>query len=156
VLEEANRRLLSLEALSAALAGRTDPKERLRVVIELAVEKLTSPLSSAWAFAVLGREIVAPSAAMAALRETRAVPKAQILRSIVGGLMELDEDHPAVARACLSIVAPLLMLVVADRGTLKRVLPTLGLARADAPALAGHLFTYAMAGIAAAARAERS
>ncbi len=155
VLEEANRRLLSLETLSAALAGRTDAQEKLRIVIELAVEKLTSPLSSAWAFSVLGREIVAPSAAMEVLRETEAAPKARIIRSIVGQLMALDADHPAVARACLNVVAPLLMLVVADRRTLKRVLPALGLSRADAPALARHMFTYALAGIAATARAEK-
>jgi AcrR family transcriptional regulator len=155
VLEEANRRILSLEALSAALAGLTDPREQLRIVIELAVDKLTSPVSSAWAFAVLGREIVAPSAAMEALRDTQAAPKARIIRSIVGRLMELDEDHPAVARACLNIVAPMLMLVVADRGTLKRVLPALGLTRADAPALARHMFAYAMAGIAATAQSVK-
>jgi AcrR family transcriptional regulator len=156
VLEEANRRLLSLETLSAALAGHTDPEEKLRIVIDLAVDKLTSPMSSAWAFAVLGREIVAPSAAMEALRETQVAPKARIIRSIVGQLMDLDADHPAVARTCLSIVAPLLMLVVADRRTLKRALPALGLSRGDAPALARHMVAVAMAGIAAAARSQRS
>ncbi len=154
VLEEANRRLLSVEALAAALAGRTDPKEKLRIVIELAVDKLTSPRSSAWAFAVLGREIVAPSAAMEVLRETQAAPKARIIRAIIGELMGLEESHPAVARTCLGIMAPLLMLVVADRRTLKRVLPALALSRADAPDLAHHMFTYAMAGIAATARAQ--
>lgn len=154
VLEEANRRILSLETLSAALAGHTDPAEKLRIVIELAVDKLTSPLSSAWTFAVLGREIVAPSAAMEVLRETQAAPKARIIRAIVGQLMEREEDDPAVARACLNIVAPLLMLVVADRRTLKQVLPALGLSRRDAPALARHMFAYAMAGIAATARLQ--
>lgn len=152
VLEEANRRLLSLEALSAALAGRTDPAEKLRIVIELAVDKLTSPLSGAWAIAVLGREIVAPSSAMEVLRETQAAPKARIVRTIVGELMDLDADHPAVARVCLGLVAPLLLLVVADRTTLRRVLPALGLEHADAPMLARDLFVYAMAGIAAVAR----
>jgi AcrR family transcriptional regulator len=154
VLEEANRRLLSVETLSKALVGHTNPEEKLRIVIDLAVDKLTSPMSSAWAFAVLGREVVAPSAAMEALRETEAAPKARIVRSIVGQLMGLDADHPAVARACLNIIAPLLMLAVTDRRTLLRVLPALGLSRADAPTLARHMFTYAMAGIAAAARSE--
>jgi AcrR family transcriptional regulator len=154
VLEEANRRFLSVETLSEALAGRTDPDEKLRVVITLAVEKLTSPMSSAWAFAVLGREIVAPSAAMAVLREAEIVPKSRIFRGIVAELMDLDPDHPAVARACLNLVAPLLVLVLMDRRTLKRVVPALGLSRAGAPRLAHHMFLYAMAGIEATARAE--
>jgi AcrR family transcriptional regulator len=156
VLEEANRRILSLETLSAAVAGRTDPEEKLRIVIELAVEKLTSPMSSAWAFAVLGREIVAPSAAMEVLRETEAAPKARIICGIIGELMGLDADHPAVARACLGVVAPFLVLVVADRQTLTQMLPALGLSRADAPALARHMRIHAMGGITAAAREERS
>jgi len=136
------------------LAGHTNPEEKLRIVIDLVVDKLTSPMSSAWAFTVLGREVVAPSAAMETLRETQAAPKARIVRSIVGQLMGLDADHPAVARACLNIVAPLLMLAVTDRRTLLRVLPALGLSRADAPTLARHMFTYAMAGIAAVAGSE--
>jgi hypothetical protein len=46
------------------------------------------------------------------------------------------------------------MLAVTDRRTLLRVLPALGLSRADAPTLARHMFTYAMAGIAAVAGSE--
>jgi AcrR family transcriptional regulator len=155
VLEEANGRLFSFEALSLAIAGKTDPKEKLRIVVELAVDKLTGPIASSWAFAVLGREFVAPSPALDWLREKQAAPKARVIRSIVGELMALPEDHPAVARAALSIIAPFLMLVVADRRTIKRVLPSLGLSRADAPALAAHMFDYAISGVAAIARQAR-
>jgi len=155
VLAEANGQLFSLEALSLAIAGKTDPKEKLRIVLELAIDKLTSPIAASWAFAVLGREFVAPSPALDSLREKQAVPKARIIRSIVGELMGLPADHPAVARAAFNIVAPFLMLFIADRRVLKRVLPSLGLSRSDAPALAAHMFDYAMAGIAAIARQTR-
>ena len=50
---------------------------------------------------------------------------------------------------------PIPMLFITDRRTLKRVLPNLRRARNDAQALACHMFDYAMAWIAAAARQAR-
>ena len=47
------------------------------------------------------------------------------------------------------------MLLVADRKTLRRALPTLDLKREHAAALARHLLQYALAGLAAVAREAR-
>jgi TetR/AcrR family transcriptional regulator, regulator of cefoperazone and chloramphenicol sensitivity len=156
VLEEANNRLVSLQSMTSAVAAASDAKAKLQALLELAVDKLTGPVSSSWVLGVIGRELVAPSPALDELRERQGVPKARILMSIVGELMGLAEDHPAVARGCMSIMAPCLMLLITDRLMLKRVFPSLSIGPQDAPALVRHLVAFALAGLAAIAEEARS
>src|SRR5262249_15839113 len=108
-----------------------------------------TPMSSAWEPHVLAREIVAPSAVLDELREHELLPKSRLLRSIVGELMGLPADHPAVARSSISIVGPIIMLLVVDRTTLKRLFPSLGVGPKDGKALARHFFDFAVAGLGA-------
>ena len=48
-LEEANQRLVPVEVLSAAIAGKTDARAKLQALIELVADKLMGPISSSWA-----------------------------------------------------------------------------------------------------------
>jgi TetR/AcrR family transcriptional regulator, regulator of cefoperazone and chloramphenicol sensitivity len=73
----------------------------------------------------------------------------------VGELMGLPDDHPAVARGCLSIMAPCLMLLISDRLMLKRVFPNADIGPREAPALVRHMVEFALAGLAAVARDVR-
>jgi hypothetical protein len=41
--------------------------------------------------------------------------------------MKLSEDHPAVARGCISLMAPICTLILADRHHLALALPALGM-----------------------------
>jgi hypothetical protein len=50
--------------------------------------------------------------------------------------MGLPEDHPAVARGCMTLMAPICILILGDRRMMKHALPSLGLAAEDAIALA--------------------
>ncbi len=154
VLQEAHSRLLNFDKMSAAVAGKPDAHARLQALLGLIVESLLGRASSSWEVRVIGREVMAPSPAFAAVRETEIPAKSRILKAIVGELMGLPPDHPAVARGCLSIIAPCLMLAIADRSILKRVFPQLGLAPADAPVLTAHMVRYALAGLTAVANAE--
>jgi TetR/AcrR family transcriptional regulator, regulator of cefoperazone and chloramphenicol sensitivity len=155
VLEEARNRLFSADAIAAAVAGKSDPKAKLEAILDLVAEALTGPLSSSWEFRVLGRELVAPSPAMLETKDKVILPRARLLRQFIAELMKLPEDHPAVARGCVSLMAPICMLILADRRHLGRALPALGLKPDDAPSLARHLFRYALAGLEAVARDAR-
>jgi len=73
VLEEANQRLVPVETISAAIAGKKDARAKLQAIIELVVDKLMGPASSSWAFRVLSREIIAPSPAIETLLEKTGV-----------------------------------------------------------------------------------
>ena len=155
VLEEARNRLFSVDAISAAVAGKSDPKAKLEAVLTVVVRALTGPLSSSWVLRVLGREMVAPSPSVADMKDNMVLPRARLLRQFLSELMKLPEDHPAVARGCISLMAPICMLILADRPHLTRALPAFGLKPNDAPALARHMFQYALAGLEAVARAAR-
>src|SRR5262244_3904630 len=61
VLEEANRRLVPLETVTAAIAKKNSARAKLQVIIELVVEKLLGPISSSWVFGVLSREMIVPT-----------------------------------------------------------------------------------------------
>lgn len=155
VLEEARNRLFSVDAISAAVAGKSDPKAKLEAVLTVVVRALTGPLSSSWVLRVLGREMVAPSPSMEDTKDKVTLPRALLLRQFIGELMKLPEDHPAVARGCISLMAPICMLILADRRHLTRALPAFGLKPNDAPSLARHMFQYALAGMEAVAREAR-
>jgi TetR/AcrR family transcriptional regulator, regulator of cefoperazone and chloramphenicol sensitivity len=156
VVHEAHARLITLEALSAAVAGKVDPKAKLQAVIELIVGKLLGPVSSSWVVRVIAREVVAPSPALDALREKELLPRTRILKAIVGELMGLPGDHPAVARGCVNIMAPCVLLLIADRRILKRAFPDFGFRPEDTQAVVHHMVQYALAGLAAVAREVRS
>jgi len=152
VLEEANSRLVPLESVTAAIAQKTSARAKLQAIIELVVEKLLGPISSSWVLGVISREILLPTSALERLYETQGVPKARIAKSIIGELMGLPEDHPGVARGCISVMAPMLLLFVADRSGLKRLFPTLSLTSNEAKVLSRHLVRFALGGLSAVAR----
>jgi AcrR family transcriptional regulator len=155
VVEEAHNRFFTFAAASAAIAGKANARAKLEAILGLLSRTITAPASSSWAPRVLGREILAPSAALDVLRENEFLPKTGILKAIVAELMGLPEEHPAVARGCISTMAPCFLLMLFDRRTLRSAFPSLGLTPDDAPALARHLVQFALAGLSAVAREVR-
>jgi AcrR family transcriptional regulator len=156
VLVEAHHRFVSFHDMASVVEGEGDPAEKLRRLIELIVRAATGPVSSSWAVRVLTREILSPSPYIQALRRKEIEPKKSLVLGLVSELLGLPREHPAVARACFSIAAPCLMLLVADRHLVTQLFPTLG---ADAPhtqALADHMVRFALGGIADVARHEAS
>jgi TetR/AcrR family transcriptional regulator, regulator of cefoperazone and chloramphenicol sensitivity len=155
VLEEANRRLIPLATLASAVAEKPDARAQLQAIIELGVEKLTGPVSSSWVFGVVAREFLSPTPALDAFRRQHAMPKARIVTSIVAELMDLPAEHPAVARGCLMLMAPFVMLMIGDRLSLKQFLPGLDFGGTGAAALSRHLLAFMLGGLAAVARDVR-
>jgi AcrR family transcriptional regulator len=152
VLCEAHRRLATLESIKEAVAGAKDARGRLEAVIRMIIGALTGPVSASWVVRVLGREIASPSSAFDVLREREALPKLGVLKRIVAELMELPENHPAVARGWVSVLAPCAMLLIVDRSALKRTFPDFAISPKDADALVGHMVRFAVAGLTAVAQ----
>ena len=60
VLEEAQRRLVTTEALAAAVKAERNPRRQLEAFLGLIVRALTSPVSQSWAGRLFSREWVTP------------------------------------------------------------------------------------------------
>lgn len=151
VLVEAHRRLLTYDRLRALADGPGEATAKLRRLIELVARTIIGPTSSDWALRVLSREILSPSPAFPVLLSREVLPKRRLVMGIVGDILGLDPDHPAVARCCLNIVAPFAMLLVGNPQVLGRILPGLGGEAQSADALVAHFQRYAEGGLAAVA-----
>jgi TetR/AcrR family transcriptional regulator, regulator of cefoperazone and chloramphenicol sensitivity len=155
VLRTAHRRIVTVDRLEALVASKPDARSQLEAIIGMIVRVVTGADSSSWMFRVVGREVVAPSAAFGEMRDKEIFPKMRVLRTVVAELAGLPETHPAVERGVLSIISPCIMLLIGDRRFFKRAFPKFGFAPDDAAAVTRHMVEYALAGIAAIARSTR-
>jgi len=149
VLEQAHSRLVSLEAMAAAARSRIDPRVKLRMFIERVVAEIAKGERSGWELRVLAREVLSRSPMMQGLVENQIAPKAKHLRSIIGEIMGLSPDDPAVSRCLVSIMGPFLMLFIVDLSIQKKVAPKLEL---DPEVLTEHFATFVLAGMQAVAK----
>jgi TetR/AcrR family transcriptional regulator, regulator of cefoperazone and chloramphenicol sensitivity len=151
VLVEAHRRLLSYDEMAAIAHAETNPQDKLRQLIGLAVSATQGSAASSWGLRVLSREFLSPSPVFQVLQDRELVPKRQLIYGIVGGVLGRPADDPAVAYCCLSIMAPVAMLLIADPKVKAQTFPELGAGKAAANALTDHLLRFSLAGLSAVA-----
>lgn len=147
VLEEAQRRLVSTEALAAAVKAERDPQRQLEAFLGLIVQALTSPVSRSWAGRLFSREWVTPSSVYGPAHDRTLAARSRTLKSIVGALTGRPADDPLVARGCISVMAPCALLLLVNRRKLQRLLPQLNLSAVSAPQITRHLVDFALAGL---------
>lgn len=147
VLIEAHRQLVSLDELASLASAPADPRQKLRALLAHLVELGSQP-KAPWGFRVVLREALSPSPALPAMIRQAVLPKARLMRGLIGDIMGLPEDHPSVQRALLFTVLPCIVLMVAPKDLGNRVLPALK----DAEGLADELMRYVFAGLDALAK----
>jgi AcrR family transcriptional regulator len=152
VLDEASSMIMSSAEMMAALAAIRTPKAKLRAFLTPFVHVLLGPASSTWRLRVIVREMNSPTLAPGSKQEKERLQKTLLLKGIVSEIMNLPEDHPAVARGCVSVLSPCFLLLVSDRSMLKRNYPQFGLQLEDAAGLVDHLVLFSLAGLKATAR----
>jgi len=153
VLEAARDRLVASEAFAEIAAGPGAPEEKLHALIRLVVGAIKTS-KSGWALRLIGREVTAPSPMGLGLLVAAVRPRAGLLRSLVSQIVGRPEDDPEVALACISIVAPLQLLLMADRRIVRGLHPALDLPAMDEETLVEHFYGFAMAGLARISRRE--
>jgi TetR/AcrR family transcriptional regulator, regulator of cefoperazone and chloramphenicol sensitivity len=148
-LDKARDRLVTTEALVAAVKAESDPRRQLEAFVGLIVGALMSPASQSWAGRLFGREFVTPSAVYGRVHDRALVARAKVFKSIVGALIGRPANDALVVRGCISTLAPCALLLLVDRRKLKRILPSLDLGADSAPQLTRHLVNFALAGLTA-------
>lgn len=153
VLTHARDRLFATEVFAEIAARPGPPEDKLRALIRVVVRAIRQG-KAGWALRLLGREVAAPSPIGLNLLITTVRPRVRLLRTLVGQIIHLPEDDPQVALACISIVAPLQLLLIADRKIIHGMHPALDLPAMDEEALVDHFYNFAMAGLARMTRRE--
>ncbi len=156
VLEEAQRRLVSTEELTAAVKAERDPERQLEAFFGLIVQALSSPVSQSWAGRLFSREWVTPSSVYGPTHDRTLAARSRALKSIVGALTGRPPDDPLVARGCISVMAPCALLLLVNRRKLQRLLPQLNVSAESAPQITRHLVEFALAGLRAISGQQRS
>jgi AcrR family transcriptional regulator len=147
VLLEAQHRLVSTEALAAAIRAGRDPRQRLEAFVGLIVRAVTSPVSQSWAGRLFGREWITPSQVYGPMHDRLLATRGRMLKSIVGALTGYPPGHPLVARGCISVMAPCALLLLMNRRKLHRLMPQLRVTAESADQLTQHLVAFALAGL---------
>jgi AcrR family transcriptional regulator len=155
VILEARRRLAPSEALAAAVTQATDPKSKLTAFIALLAAKLAGS-SSTWAVRLISREMISPTPIFDEIRNKEMRGRAAILRGIVSELTQLPEDHPAVARACINIMAPFGVILLITPQRIERAFPVLSFGPESMDELTRHMVEFALGGLEAIARDARA
>jgi len=156
VIHEARRRLAPSEALAVAVARQTDPKSKLTAFIGLLAGRLAGPLSSTWAVRLISREMISPTPIFDEIRNKEMRGRAAILRGIISELTQLPEDHPAVARACINIMAPFGVMLLITPQRIERTFPVLSFGPEGMDELTHHMVEFALGGLEAIARQART
>ncbi|HVO48684.1 MAG TPA: CerR family C-terminal domain-containing protein [Steroidobacteraceae bacterium] len=150
-LGEARSRLVSLEKLTAVVAGDRSAPEKLAALIGLLVRALASPASESWAARLIGREIVSPPEGFDPRADHDMLARARLLKSVVAEITGLPVDHAVVARAAVSILAPCAMLLLVNRRRLERAFPAFNIKPESAEDIVRQMTRFALAGLAAIA-----
>lgn len=151
VLLEAHDRLIHLQTLLSLSQSQAAAQDKLRLVISLLVERLQNHREN-WALRVLSRELLSPSPVLPSVLEQKAFPKAKVLRSVLGQIMGLPDDHPTTLRSALMVFTPCLFLLLAHDTLSNNVLPGLD---TEPAALIDEMMIYALAGLKAVSAPER-
>lgn len=148
VLMEARTRVVGREELLFGLLDApSSPHEKLRTLIALVVRGILAKRQASWILRLFSREIANPSGVGARILAATARPRVERVRGLVGEMIGLPPDHPSVALACISIAAPMQILLIADRDLVRTVHPALDLSREGEEALIEHFYRFAMAGL---------
>ena len=145
VLVEAHRQFIGQDDLDRIAGEAGHARVKLARVLETIVERATVP-SPSWGMRVIARELLDPSAHAPALVRRAVLPKARVMRGLIGEILGLPPDHATVERALALVVLPCAMLFVVPRVLRARIVPTVD---RDPDALAQDLVRYTLRGLAA-------
>lgn len=149
VLVEAHTHYLDEQQLLALVESVLPPTRKLEIFFETLVSKLVE--KDVWHSQVFIRELFSPTLHLQEFMASYGTRKFLSIRKIVSQVSGLDEDHPALLPCILSVVAPCLMLIIANTNV---PTPLQSISQMDAQQLVQHLMTFSLAGLKAIQQAQ--
>lgn len=142
VLKEVQQRILDTSFLVGLVESSVPASQKLLLFFEGLVASILD--AHDWHVRVWAREILAPSQLLGRIMKEDTQPKFEALRAIVCEITGLPADAPELTHRVLSVAAPCLVLLIADRGTPTPIHP---LFQWESKELALQLWQFALAGL---------
>jgi hypothetical protein len=141
-MKEVHQRIVSMAFLREAASSSLPPDEKLRVLLRELVGRILD--ASSWPTRVWAREVLAPSPLLSQIMQEEAQPKFETFSLVIGEISGIAPGDPRMASLVLSVIAPCLTMLVADRTVVTPIQSLFGL---PADVLADHFWRFAMAGL---------
>ena len=113
VLEIAHTHMMSLDFLMQLAGSPVSPREKIERLVDGLILNLRNPRG--WQLRLWAREVIFPTPLFAAGVARNVMPKVGIVHDLLGQYMQLPPDSPAVHCGVVSLMAPCMALLVADR-----------------------------------------
>ena len=123
VLEIAHTHMMSLDFLMQLAGSPVSPREKIERLVDGLILNLRNPRG--WQLRLWAREVIFPTPLFAAGVARNVMPKVGIVHDLLGQYMQLPPDSPAVHCGVVSLMAPCMALLVADRGLKNSLIPAL-------------------------------
>ena len=147
LLKEVHREVMSLNFVRQIGNSAAPPSDKLYQLIE-GLLRATYDAKS-WHIRLWARELLAPSPLLSQIMEEDTLPKFEVLRDVLMELTGMPITEPALLRAVLSVIGPVLMLLILDRQLPTPIQPLYSHSVED---MARHMHTFSIAGLQAVAR----
>ena len=125
VLEIAHTHMMSLDFLMQLAGSPVSPREKIEQLVDGLILNLRNPRG--WQLRLWAREIIFPTPLFAAGVARNVMPKVGIVHALLGQYMQLPADSPAVHCGVVSLMAPCMGLLIADRDLKDSLIPALRL-----------------------------
>lgn len=150
-LIEAHRFFVNFAHLKDILRKDLSPEEKLLHLIQLFVRRAFQQ-PRPWHLQLLAREALAPTSHFQILFKEEAEPKQLLIKQLLSDLTGIPVNDPAIIHCLLGVVAPCSILLVG--GNLNHG-PLHEIAAAPPEATTQYLYTFAIGGLTATAKAWR-
>lgn len=142
VLAEAHTHYIDEKRLAELVDSSVPPTRKLEIFYETLISKLVE--QDVWHSKVFIRELFSPTPYLHEFMASDGARKFNFVRKIISQVSGLDEHHPALLPCILSVIAPCLMLIIANTNI---PTPIQNISQMQSQQLVQHLMTFSVAGL---------
>lgn len=119
VLERVHEYLLTTKELETLEVSQASPEEKINIFLDILTDKVMQ--RDNWPIRVWIREITSPSGVTGRIVSERAVPKIELMLSILREYTGLSPESPLLSSCFISVMAPFVWFILVGRTELKEL-----------------------------------
>ncbi|CAG9298248.1 TetR/AcrR family transcriptional regulator [Celerinatantimonas diazotrophica] len=142
ILRQVHESFMDLEHLDALMDSELEAEAKFHTFIGALIPAILGAKN--WQLRIWAREIAAPSEFLSYVVNEQILPKFTRLNTLISQLTGLAEDDPRLLPAIFNVLAPCLMMLIANR---EQQMPLSGIFNYPSEQLVDHLQRFLLAGL---------